>query len=485
MDTLTKTIKRLNEEDYQALLEKVSPNKFSKPYIVLETARTKELTDSQMIELLQVNPSTYYTLKSRLNSKVATILSKKVDNPISVLLDEVARVPANLYGTNKEVSIRALKELEKQLLEYDMSNELIIVYKTLARLHMYSEEYEVYDKLYNKSVAFSLASVKAENLFYDFIKYAGLYQLGNEADQLENLQSVVRELANIAELYDSHRLFVLFNIVRIYYLCLTTEKIEALQHKEIEIDNTLQEIRGIFNKYPLDTLYNNLKFIVDMLYFVYYQKIRHTVRARHYYNHLNDQIPELCEQHILSFHIIQFLEAKLGLYLATGDLRQLTDLNASLIESFDIDKDELYHYVAFHRFLAICKFYEEDYAGAARTMNSLRNSVSLKSYWYTEVDCKLFQALQYAILGEEDLCLQITNSISRHVREEKDGYKNIKVFIKLLKAGFKSAEGTKRSKKILALWENFQAKNTGNDRILKYLQLDDKIIRRLASEYRH
>src|SRR5665213_1718591 len=137
METLIQTIKRLSDEDYNMLLDNISVDKFSKPYIVLETARHKDFSDSEMIDLLNVNPSTYYTLKSRLNRKVASILSKKVENPISILMEEVSRIPASLYGNNKQVSIRAMKELEKQLLEYDLSNELIIVYKTLARLHMY------------------------------------------------------------------------------------------------------------------------------------------------------------------------------------------------------------------------------------------------------------------------------------------------------------------------------------------------------------
>src|SRR5438477_11960755 len=107
METLMQTIKRLSEEDYKVLVENISTNKFSKPYMGLEAARNKNLNDTQMIELLDVNPSTYYTLKSRLNTKVAAILSKKVANPIRVLMDEVTSVPANLYGTNKQVSTRA------------------------------------------------------------------------------------------------------------------------------------------------------------------------------------------------------------------------------------------------------------------------------------------------------------------------------------------------------------------------------------------
>ncbi|NNM16745.1 MAG: hypothetical protein HKO56_08810, partial [Bacteroidia bacterium] len=138
MDLLSKTIKKLSDEEYQALLAEVSGKKKNKPYIVLETSRMGQVDDGEMMELLQVNPSTYYTLKSRLNSKIAAILAKKVNNPISVLLSEVIRVPANLYGSNREFSIRALKELEKQLIQYDLSGELIVVYKTLAQLNLYN-----------------------------------------------------------------------------------------------------------------------------------------------------------------------------------------------------------------------------------------------------------------------------------------------------------------------------------------------------------
>src|SRR6187431_2682187 len=154
MDVLNKTIKKLSEEEYQALIMQVSGKKKNKPFVVLETTRHRDVADSEMMEMLQVNASTYYTLKSRLNSKIAAILSRNVENPISALIDEVTRVPANLYGSNKDFSIRALKELEKQLIEYDLSGELITVYRTLTQLHLYSEEYAHYDNLYKKHVAF-------------------------------------------------------------------------------------------------------------------------------------------------------------------------------------------------------------------------------------------------------------------------------------------------------------------------------------------
>jgi len=116
MDILRKTIKKLSDEEYQALLLQVSGKKKNKPYYVLEATRNNNhFDDTEMMKQLQVNPSAYYTLKSRLNTRIAEILSKKVENPIRELMEEVVRVPATLYGTNRDFSIRALKEIENRI----------------------------------------------------------------------------------------------------------------------------------------------------------------------------------------------------------------------------------------------------------------------------------------------------------------------------------------------------------------------------------
>lgn len=59
MDVLNKTIKKLSEEEYQALIMQVSGKKKNKPFVVLETTRTRDVADSEMMEMLQVNASTY------------------------------------------------------------------------------------------------------------------------------------------------------------------------------------------------------------------------------------------------------------------------------------------------------------------------------------------------------------------------------------------------------------------------------------------
>src|ERR1041385_5969952 len=100
METLSKTIKKLTEEEYQQLLSSVAGRKNNKPYMVIEMARNTNYEESKVMEMLDVNPGAYYTLKNRLNEKIAAYLSKNNLNPISVLKEKVATVPALLFGNN-------------------------------------------------------------------------------------------------------------------------------------------------------------------------------------------------------------------------------------------------------------------------------------------------------------------------------------------------------------------------------------------------
>lgn len=480
MDNLIKTIKKLSEQEYRELVEEVSPNKNSKPYQVLELARNNDLNDSQMMEALQVNASTYYTLKSRLNSKVATALNKKVENPISVLLEEVMRVPAALYGTNKGVSVRALRELEKQLLEYDLTNELIIVYKTLARLKMYSPDYESLMKTHDRYVAFNLASSNAESLFYDFIRLAGVYLLSGEKADAENMADKIRQINNIGELYESHRINVYFSLARLYFLLTTIHSREALQNKEMEIDTALQEMRATFEKYPLDTFYSNLKFIVDCLYVEYYSMVGNLARSRHYYTSANEQIPNIAQQHIQAFHVIQFLEAKVRLYKLTSDLSFLTDGLSQLEENLEIDADEFYHYVAYQRYLAIVAYYQGNYQSAARIINKLRNSVNTKSVPILDIELKLFQGLNYVLLGEFDLSTQLCNSIGRTLKDPNEETERVKAAVKFLKYAMREFDRSKKLKKLESLWQTATEKPEDGKALFQFLKLEPQVMDKLS-----
>ncbi|MBP7166463.1 MAG: hypothetical protein KBB64_02240 [Bacteroidia bacterium] len=481
MEILSKTIKKLTDEEYQQLLQEVSGKKKNKPFLVLETTRQREVEDSEMMDILQVNPSAYYTLKSRLNSKIAAILSKKVQNPIQTLMDEVSRVPAHLFGNNREFSVRALRELEKQLIEYDLNAELILVYKTLAQLHLYSEEYDVYETKFNKHVAFSLAVSKAEGLFFRFMKKLGVYQLNGMESDLEEVIMLKRELSNICELYDSHRLYVLYNIAHIYYLCNVPHKLDGLKARELEMEAVLQKMSQIFESYPMDTFYQNIKCITDMLYFEYYVRTQNIVRADYYLQRIHQILPDLTEKHMMNFFVVQFLRSKVMKYQVDGNIDQLQYYADKLEKYCDIDLNEEYHYISMKRYLATVKFYQRDFQGAARKINELRNQVSLKHYLYTDIDSKLFQALQYCIMGDDSLCMQIISSLKRQIREQDAEYESARFLMKLLKTALKPADYRRKIKRIAEMWTEFDEMNKGSFPVISYVKVDENVIRRMSN----
>lgn len=481
MEILSKTIKKLTEDEYQQLLQDVSGKKKNKPFMVLETTRNREIEDSEMMEILQVNPSAYYTLKSRLNSKIASILSKKVQNPIQTLMDEVSRVPAHLFGNNREFSVRALRELEKQLVEYDLNAELILVYKTLAQLHLYAEEYDFYETKFNKHVAFSLAVSKAEGIFFRLIKKLGIYQLNGQESDLEEVIMMKRELANICELYDSHRLYVLYNIARIYYLCNVPHKLDGLKAREIEVEAVLQKMSKIFESYPMDTFYQNIKCITEMLYFEYYVRTGNIVRADYYLQKIHQQLPEMTEKHMLNFFVVQFLRSKIVKYQIDSNIDHLQYYSEKLDKFCDFNQEEVYHFICVKRYLAIVRFYQRDFQGAARKINELRNQLSLKQHLYTDIDSKLFQALQYCILGDDSLCMQIISSLKRQIREQDAEFESAHYLMKLLKTALKPADYRRKVKKIAEMWTEFEACNKGSFPVIPYVKVDENIIRRMSN----
>ncbi len=480
METLNKTIKKLNENEYQELLSAVAGRKNNKPYLVLEAARNNNYDEDRMMELLNVNPSTYYTLKSRLNERIAQYLSQNVKNPIGALKDKVALVPAMVFGNDREVALRALKNLEKQLIEYDLSNELIVVYKAMARLSMYNGDFDYYEKEYNRHVAYSLAVVKAEDLFYDFVKRAGNFLLTKDEKDKEYVQACLRELTNISELYQGHRLFVMYNLVRIYYLCIFT-KAENLRSLEIEVDTILQQIKKNFEKYELDTFYQSIKFLVDYLYFEYYQRSGNPVRADHYYKQINKNIPEVAFKPVFSFYVTQFLHSKVDRFLGNRNVEELVDINSELESSFETSITEPYPCISLRFFLAIGKFYEGDYSSAARIMNNLRNELSMKKFLFTDVEHKLFQAMQYCFMGEDGLCSQLLQSVKRQITEDEKMFDSAAIFIKLLKAAIKPEEFRKKVKRLTEIYESFKNANTGNKTILWFVKLDEAMIRKMAN----
>ncbi len=135
--------------------------------------REKQQSDNKIMEELGVNTNAYYTLRSRLNQKIEEYLLQQMENPRTDILKKVANINEIIFTKKRAIAIATLKKLEKELLDYDLSNELTIVYKYLKKLHINSADYFNYSQLYNRHVAYTLAIDKAEDLLADYFKKYG------------------------------------------------------------------------------------------------------------------------------------------------------------------------------------------------------------------------------------------------------------------------------------------------------------------------
>jgi hypothetical protein len=240
-------------------------------------------------------------------------------------------------------------------------------------------------------------------------------------------------------------------------------------------------MNDIFEKYPLDTFYQNIKGITNLLYFEYYTKSKNIVRADYYLNKINPTLSDLAEKPTMHFFLIQFLHSKIYKYTLDGNWDHLANGYDVIENQLDIKENEVFHFVSSYRYQATVKFYAKDFQGAAKKMNQLRNKISLKQNIVADVDNKLFQALQYCILGEDSLCLQIVSSLKRQIKENEAEFESTKSVMKIMKTALKPADYRKKMKKIAEMWNEFEKENKTPYHVLKNIKLDETTLRKMCN----
>jgi len=137
MAKLKNLIKQLSDEDYVSILNSLEESSADKSSYLLQAMRERQLSDNKVMVELGVNTNAYYTLRSRLNQKIEEYLLQQMESPRTDILRKVANINEIVFTKKKAIAVATLKKLEKELLDYDLSNELTIVYKSLKKLNIY------------------------------------------------------------------------------------------------------------------------------------------------------------------------------------------------------------------------------------------------------------------------------------------------------------------------------------------------------------
>ncbi len=480
MAKLKNIIKQLSEKDFKVIYDSLLDSNAEKSAYLLKSLRERQLSDSKIIVELGVNANAYYTLRSRLNQKIEEHLLQQMESPRTDLLRKVANLNEVLFSQNRTISIATLKKLEKELTESDLANELTIVYKSLKKLHVNSPEFFHYSQLYNRHVAYMLAVDKAEDLLAEYSKKYGVYFLSADESEKLGLTLMVREMQNVARLYESHRLYVYQSIMVVFHR-LFVEKEDNLQQEGESMEDIFERVQKIFDTYKLDPLYYHINLVFEFLKLEYYNHYKVYRQAEKFYEEVNDAASSLLVNYSQYAFTSQFLISKVERHIRLASEPEMQQENESMFEDFEQDPLSLPNNVVYVTYKALSNYYVGKYDVAAKLINNLLNDMGLKKYPYVQIEIKTLLALQYCLLRDFELFTQLTNSIQRQLRLlGKDDCENVLLFLKMLKIATSESKKEKE-KKISAVIPRLKLIELNYFAPTRLIKLDDKFIDSLAA----
>lgn len=473
MDPLYKIIKQLSEDEFEVIYQNLTSNKAEKSALFLKTIRESENPVEDFLEKQDISASAFYVLKSRLNQKVENFLLNRLGDPKMEAIHKVFKVYDLIFQSPREIAITTLKRLEKTMIEIDNPLVLMVVYRALKMLYNNSDNERVeYDKLYNQAVAFYLTSDKAMEAVMTFFRGWDKYYLGRKEKDFNDLIKTIEKVANMANLYESQRLFICKAIVHLFaslHLNLPDRVTEIMDNPDEAFEKAFQ----VLERGEEDILFKNINLIFDYLRFSYYNKAGFVERANIYFGVLDSKIEELLTNFNLGMDCSQILFHKLERHLAVQDLNGLIADNENYIAHIEVEPYRVITYVNFNLFQAYVSYYDHKYEEVSRILYRLRNKVNLRKFPHIDVEVKMFLAFSYVLQDEADLANQLILSLQRQVKKEnfEDDYENARLFIKVMTNRL-SGKTTKRVQQVRRYLDEFRAANVGEHRFLPYLDLD-------------
>jgi hypothetical protein len=370
--------------------------------------------DDDIKKTLGINANAYSTLRSRLHAKVQNHLIALSDSPKADVLNKLLTIDDIIFTQKPAIALTTLKKLERELIRFDLSNELTVVYKYLKKLHLNKEEYFHYSQLYNRHVAYSLAQDKAEDILANYFKGYGLfYVMGDSSKKLE-LIAIFEEMKNVCALYQSHRMFIYFAALQILHRLYVDEL--AFDRYQLEpIEDILEQVDDTFNKYPKDGIYNQLHLLFKFISFEYYFKHSILTKSRMLLRELYPQIPKLLVHYENYSFPAQVLIGRLQ-YILKGHIDKSEISDDMLFEEFSIDDSGTPAKVVYYIYRALTCYHTKAYAEASKWLFKLNNEVSFKEYNNLLLEVKCLTAYIKFIQKDAILFRQNLTSAQRTLR---------------------------------------------------------------------
>ncbi|HHL52472.1 MAG TPA: hypothetical protein ENJ39_03780 [Flammeovirgaceae bacterium] len=389
------------------------------------------LSDADIMQQLQLNENAYTTLRSRLRSKVQNYLISQVDGPKADVLNKLLSIDDTFFTQKPVIALTTLKKLEKELIRYDLANELTVVYKYMKKLHLNSPEYYHYSQLYNRHVAYSLALDKAEDILGKYFKEYGEFHIMGKRDKQVELTVLFEEMKNVTALYNSHRMQVYFAAMQIIHQLYVDDK--ALDTYDLQpIEDVLDMVAGTFKAYPKDSIYKHLRVLFKWLRFEYYLKYGIYSKARLTLGEIRNQIPDLLLHYESYGFPAQILPGMLQLRLRQQADFTAMDINRMFLD-FNYSHLSIPARVTYLLFRALVCYQAGEYATATKWLFYLNNEVSFKEYGILHLEIKCLTAYLKYMQNDELLFRQNYKAAQRLLRlAGDDAPEHLRLFVQLL-----------------------------------------------------
>ncbi len=448
MSKLKNLINQLSDNELKSIHKSLLESDAKKSAELLKHFRENSLNDDEIKRIINVNNNAFYTLRSRLNEKIESFFLQQMESPRTTLLKQVASVNEIVLSKKKTIAIATLKKLEKELANYDLSNELTLVYKALKKLKQHSPDYYEYSQLYNRHVAYMLAVDKVEDMLATyFAKFGNQWMLNDESEKM-SLSLIKDELDSTRNLYKSHRLTIYYNCCAIFHR-LFVEPFEDQEEAKTYFETTFNEIKEIFETYSLDTIYHNLQYVFRYLEMLYHYKMGNFSKVDKCIDDLNPVSNLLISNYSLYTAPASFLRVKLERYLALGLKEELAEENEKFFDELDIDPNDIPNYTSYMGFRGLACHYSGRYEEGIKWLEELLEVHNLKGQNQTQIDIKLLLSFMYLKMGNEKETISLINNVQRQIRLlDKDNCPHSYLFMKVIKAAIADLTPDKKERKL-------------------------------------
>ncbi len=463
MIKLKQVIVQLSNEDFEGIADSFKKTKADNYHLLFQSYREGKVSDAEITEKLEISSNSFYVLKSRLYDKIQEHLSVDVFETQESLIKQLLQVPEVCFNMPRETAIAFLNKLEKELLKFDLHNDLLVVYSALKKMHLHSDKYFYYSQLFNKHTALGLSLEKAEEILGNFNRIFGAYSFSRSQDHLDTLYFLKNEINNLFSLNPSRQIEIIKYFVELQLAIFCEENKGA----ELPITELIQKARRVFSELAQTSPQKKWEFVLDYLSFEYYLSTEEHKTAGPFYDKVNEQLSTLLLYNNIGV-TSKFLSSKVKFCNETGRDEDLMVDPKKTEMYYDSDDDHAKVQMAIYN--AMLYFTQKNFKEAVNSLNNILNSFSFKDFFHESINVKLTLAYFYLVQKDYDLVEITLKSISRKIKSDQlEKYYHVLHIVKIFELEMNNAGNAKNSLKSKDLFVLFTANNKKTNEVLSHL----------------